>query len=52
MIRCTELQTFDLPEKFELVCNGETLKSRKLVEVKQRIETNWMNDYEFSNLDI
>ena len=51
MIQCKELQTFNLPEKFELVANGEVLKSQKLVESRQRIETDWLNDFEFSNMD-
>ena len=51
MIQCKELQTFNLPEKFELVANGEVLKSQKLVESRQRIETDWLNDFEFSNID-
>ena len=51
MIQCQELQTFHLPEKFELVANGEVLKSQKLVESRQRIEIDWLNDFEFSNID-
>ena len=50
-LECTELQTFQLPEKFTLHANGEELRSQKLVETRQRVAVSWLRDFEFSNID-
>ena len=50
-LQCLALQTFRLPEKFTLMANGETLRSQKLVESRQRVEVDWLQDFEFSNID-
>ena len=51
-LECTELQTFQLPEKFTLHANGEELRSQKLVEARQRVAVDWLRDFEFSNIDM
>ena len=51
MVQCEVLESFSLPEKFEILYNGKSLKSQKLVEEKHKVKTAWVSDYVFSNID-
>ena len=51
MVQCQLMEYFSLPEHFEIVYEGKTLKSQKLIEEKHKIKISWMNNYVFSNVD-
>ena len=51
LVQCENLESFSLPEDFEIIYNGKSLKSQKLVEEKHKVKVAWLNDYVFSNID-
>ena len=51
LVQCEILESFSFPEDFEIVYNGKTLKSQKLIEEKHKVKLAWQNDYVFSNID-
>ena len=51
MVQCQRLEYFSLPENFEIVFEGKTLKSQRLIEEKHKIKVSWMQDFVFSNID-
>ena len=51
MVQCQRLEYFSLPENFEIIFEGKTLKSQKLIEEKHKIKVSWMQDFVFSNID-
>ena len=51
LVQCQPMEYFSLPDHFEIIYEGKTLKSQKLIEEKQKIKISWMNKFVFSNID-